>query len=244
MSPEQAASIQSMLTSIERAVRSDAARMDASLSTHYTREQARGQCATSSDALAVCLNARWLVTPPAELSPSLFPVSHGVRVVVCLCSSADYFALLAQIDALDASTQPLSSIAFDSEALAAHAAATAASSSGVAPPAAPAASAATVASAPRFLSDLTRMSSSLKSDSAQLQSYLTQLSAHTKSSSKEFRREAETNIKLGSVGMAAQQQQLLQQQQQAQAKAQQRQPQPQPHMQPPVPLSRQQPMHR
>lgn len=158
----------------------------------------------------------------------------------CCCRvcalSADYFALLAQIDALEAATQPLASIAFDADALSAHAAATAASG-GAAPSAA-----ASAAASPRFIADLSRMSSALKSDSTQLQSFLAQLSAHTKSSSKDFRREAETTIKLGVVGMAAQQQQQQQAAQAAQTKAQQLQQQ-QPHMQP-IPLSRQQPMHR
>jgi hypothetical protein len=117
---------------------------------------------------------------------------------------ADYHALLACIDRLEAVSAPLASIAFDDTALSSGGHEGTAAS----PPAAQAA---------RFAEDLTRMSNSLRGEVQQLQHYLSSVAQHTRASSEQVRKGKEAMM-LGAIQAAANEQamQLQQQQQQQQ----------------------------
>jgi len=163
ISPEQAASVQALLTTAEQQLHAGARRIDCALSTPYPRAQAR----------------------------------------------ADYHALLATLQQLEALTLPVANIAFDEEALTNHAQATAAAASAAsaaiaanASPATPAAAAAaSAADATRFVGDLTRMSATLKADAATLSQYVAHVKAHTRASSTQLR-EGKPAMMQGAVAAA------------------------------------------
>ena len=87
--------------------------------------------------------------------------------------------------------QPVATIAFDATALTAHAAAVSAAGPGGAIDGA------------RFAADLARMSQTLKEECGVLQSHLAQVSAHTKSTAKQFRANKDAMMQ-GAVAAAQQ----------------------------------------